>query len=497
MNWVNDCRSHHPECRQLQKDEIWRPTRLIDIGNEGDGKWKIVSLPDELESPPTYMTLSYTWGSAKNFRLLKTNLSSFQNGLPITDLPRTFQDACIVAWRFSVRYLWIDSLCIIQDCDQDWSRESAAMRLVYANALCNIAAAASSDPNGGLFRARNPASLQPIIVRAVLDETTPPKDYYAVDSQYVQRQLLDRELLKRGWVFQERLLCPRVLYFTEEQVFWECFTAQRCETFPHHIPCARSSKAEALPMLTDLVKGSLVVEDRPTLSITSRWKQLVQDYTNCKLTKASDRLFAIEGVADLFRNAFHDTYFFGLWRTELVRQLSHYVESPRKESSSQWIAPSWSWASLQSPIKFDYYSSLPDTTEHVSMLGVDPIHGILTLQGHIFEVRLNWSWKYDVVEEFALEHAQRYPDRVGIRLDVTRNVTLMPLISYEIESPIRGLGCLVLEPILVTTFTSYRRIAYMIFEFWDEEGLGFMDMSYSADGSATITGVDPSTIRLM
>ncbi|KAF5699642.1 heterokaryon incompatibility protein [Fusarium mundagurra] len=149
-----------------------------------------------------------------NFRLLKENLHSFQKGLPIADLPRTFQDAASVAWKFS-------------DCSEDWAHESAAMRLVYANALCNLAAAASSDPNGGLFRSRNPEDLRPSLVRAALDKSTPSEDYYAIDSEYVDRQFLGKELLKRGWVFQERLLCPRILYFAEEQVFWECFAEQR------------------------------------------------------------------------------------------------------------------------------------------------------------------------------------------------------------------------------------------------------------------------------
>lgn len=496
MKWINNCRTYHAECRQLQKQDNWWPTRLIDVGNEGDGKWKIVSLPDKLQSQPTYMTLSYRWGSTGNFRLLKENLHSFQNGLSVADLPRTFQDAFSVAWRFSVKFLWIDALCIIQDCSEDWSRESAAMRLVYANALCNLAAVASSDPNGGLFRSRNPEDLQPSLVRAALDKSTPSGYYYAVDSDYTKRQFLGKELLKRGWVFQERLLSPRVLYFAEEQVFWECFTEQRCEMFPHGIPCPCSSKSQTLSIITGLGNKALAAEERPTLPIALEWERLVQEYTDCKLTKASDRLSAIEGVADLFRDTFHDTYVFGLWKIELARQLSYYVRSPCIELSSQCIAPSWSWASLQSPVMFELKSCWRDTTEHVSVLDLDPIQGTLTLRGHIFTAKIDKKSMYNLVAGDARARAQIYPDRVGIQVNMPEFITLLPLVSYwSATSPMPGLDCLVLEPILVTMSRNYRRIAYIKFE--QGHDLAFFGMTVLADGSAKIDKVAPSIISLM
>ena len=49
------------------------------------------------------------------------------------------------------RYLWIDSLCIVQDDQEDWDREATLMYNVYTNAECNLAAAASRDSSGGLF----------------------------------------------------------------------------------------------------------------------------------------------------------------------------------------------------------------------------------------------------------------------------------------------------------------------------------------------------------
>ncbi|KAL9561799.1 hypothetical protein ACKAV7_014061 [Fusarium commune] len=316
---------------------------------------------------------------------------------------------------------------------EDWAHESAAMRLVYANALCNLAAAASSDPNEGLFRSRNPEDLRPSLVRAALHKSIPLEDYYAIDSEYFDRQFLGKELLKRGWVFQERLLCPRNLYFAEEQVFWECFAEQRCETFPNGIPRFTSSKSQSLSIITGFENGALEAEERPTLGIVSKWEELVRDYTDCKLTKASDRLLAIEGIADLFRDSFQGDYVFGLWSMELVRQLSYYVTPPCIESSLQRIASSWSWASLQSPVKFEDKSCLLSTTEHASILGLDPLQGNLRLHGHEFTAKIDNKSICNLFAGDSRIHAQIHPDRVGMQVDIPEVITILPLLSYWIS----------------------------------------------------------------
>ena len=133
----------------------------------------------------------------------------------IEDLPRTFKDAILVARRLSVRYLWIDRLCILQDSKMDWERESLAMRHVYANSLCNIAASASTNPEGGLFRSRDPEHIRPGFVRAAF-ATSEYKFYHIVDKNYSDRQVFAGPLQRRGWVFQERILAPRTVHFTED-----------------------------------------------------------------------------------------------------------------------------------------------------------------------------------------------------------------------------------------------------------------------------------------
>ena len=83
-----------------------------------------------------------------------------RRGSLIRDLPRAFQDMITVARRFSIRYIWIDSLCILQDSKEYWEKEASMMQDVYVNSSCNIAAAASTDPHGGLFRSRHAFDIQ-------------------------------------------------------------------------------------------------------------------------------------------------------------------------------------------------------------------------------------------------------------------------------------------------------------------------------------------------
>jgi hypothetical protein len=97
------------------------------------------------------MTLSHCWGGAGVLKLTAGSLHELSTGIEISILLQTFQDAIPVALALRVNYLWIDSLCIFQDSIADWARKSSAMGNVYRHGLCNIAATASKDGNGGLF----------------------------------------------------------------------------------------------------------------------------------------------------------------------------------------------------------------------------------------------------------------------------------------------------------------------------------------------------------
>ncbi|KAF4339023.1 heterokaryon incompatibility [Fusarium beomiforme] len=333
LQWLTNCRSYHPRCRELRLlAKSWLPTRLLDIGDEAS----------------QYMTLSYRWGPDPHIRLLSSNIASFRQGQPIDNLPVLFRDIIKVSHHFSIRYLWIDSLCIIQDSKEDWEKESSAMQYVYSNSACNLAASASESPDSRLTHKRNLDFIRPGKVQSALFSDR-PRDFYIYDKTYWNRQIFDGPLHNRGWVFQERFLSPRVLYFGKHQLLWECRTRHRCEVFPEGIPSHWSDK-EMDSLMEHQSGTNPVPANRMTLGTFNLWSDIVQQYSRCDLTKPSDKLHAIAGIAKLFEEFTGDEYVAGLWKSYFTAMLDWRVFDPKSRASAGYRAPSWSWASVDSPV---------------------------------------------------------------------------------------------------------------------------------------------------
>lgn len=169
--WHSDCKANHAQCgsQRASGSRNWRPTRLISFTlSSGPGTDVVqlvdgASLPDEAE----YVALSHCWGKVHLIRLLASTEAQLRAGYPISRLPKTFREAIQVCRWLVYRYIWIDSLCIIQDSARDWQTESQTMKLVYGQGAITIAAANASDSTKGLFTKRNPNSIIPPIVPCI------------------------------------------------------------------------------------------------------------------------------------------------------------------------------------------------------------------------------------------------------------------------------------------------------------------------------------------
>ncbi|PYH67665.1 HET domain-containing protein [Aspergillus vadensis CBS 113365] len=352
--WFLHCHSEHKLCHKLSTfDSARLPTRLIDIGHDGDTNWflRIMQEQSSLSTRLSYMTLSYRWGSDANFTLLSSNIAQFEQGAPICDLPQLFRDFITVARTFRIRYVWIDALCIIQDSIDDWEAEAPNMRHVYANSACNIAASVSKSPEESMFRSREPDKIRPRMVWSSLSSDR-PSFHYIFEKRYWDRQISNGPLHKRGWVFQERFLAPRVLYFGEDQILWECLSEHKCECFPCGIPAHSSDKnMDALFDYMPTMDG-VDPQSREPMSLEgfNLWNDLVQRYSCCDLTNPSDKMIAIAGIAELFQDITGDEYVAGWWKSRLLESLDWRVFEPQERRSACYRAPSWSWGSVDGPV---------------------------------------------------------------------------------------------------------------------------------------------------
>jgi hypothetical protein len=135
-------------CSHTQDEAASIPTRLIDLIEPQTPRLVVPadqSLRNDLVGQDIkYAALSYCWGSPSDARsMLKTETCSLKNrlaGIAIGEMPLVFQDAISVCEKLSIRYLWLDALCIVQDDEMDWKLEAAQMGKVYENACHNRSA---------------------------------------------------------------------------------------------------------------------------------------------------------------------------------------------------------------------------------------------------------------------------------------------------------------------------------------------------------------------
>lgn len=175
--WIANCVANHPQCNTITGRERWYPTRLLDCGplENPDSRCCLVETRTTALDEP-YMTLSHCWGLTDCLKLTSNNYAQLLDGVSFSLLPQLYQDAVFITRSLGIRYLWIDSLCIIQQGDDltDWRRELALMSDVYLNSFCNISAADAPDGQHTLFTTRNPDALAPEIVQLSVNGHSAP-----------------------------------------------------------------------------------------------------------------------------------------------------------------------------------------------------------------------------------------------------------------------------------------------------------------------------------
>lgn len=350
------------------------PTRIVHVGSS-TRKPHLHIL--ERQQNVRYIALSHCWGKIYQFRTTKANFEQHKQEIIFESLSKTFQEALLVTRRLGIEHIWIDSLCIIQDDENDWLRESEGMGSIYANAYITVAETSAADGNGGLDGVRPPINW----LKFPFHGNDESKGYtWFTDGSWTTHNDLDgAPLSKRGWVFQERTLSRRIIHFASSQVYWECkrrFVGEDTEdVIPDRdvtlVPSTFWARMNAVPHVGPLpVERSnnlrdlrhALLQQHPHMPFYWFWEEFICYYCTWEFTRMSDRLIALLGIIQVVEKLKGLRCIDGHWDDGswlFVRGLMWISKQPRTMpgpdgDKQSRLCSSWSWASLEGSVQYDY-----------------------------------------------------------------------------------------------------------------------------------------------
>ncbi|KAF8858358.1 HET-domain-containing protein [Acephala macrosclerotiorum] len=384
--WLHGCINNpeHSECmRSLtgihyddSAGEIL-PSRVIHVGSlDGREPARLFITNGEKDM---YTALSHRWGKGQKVKTLKTDLESFSRSLPMDELPLTFRDAIQVTRNLGIFYLWIDSLCIVQDNPEDWAKEATQMGSIFERATCTIAAIDAiddtTDEDRGLFNLRQPDPLAVRMSCKYNDELDEPPTY---DDEEWEDQLkrlpcsfasvrnkdiilqprwkgllhtmVDSAWYNRGWVVKERVLSRRIIYYTRRKIFWECQKLSNDEeNRPNNCPSLRSQFATRLDQLAT---RTLPMDPNQTFHNLDIWNTQIAEYSACRITFETDKLVAFQGICDRVEKRLNRTIFAGMLLDGTGFNLLWRSRDEKSTIYTKFHAPSWSWAACNGAVSY-------------------------------------------------------------------------------------------------------------------------------------------------
>jgi hypothetical protein len=319
-----------------------------------------------------YITLSYCWGGPQQFCLTKATYKAKLDGFHLTDLPPSLRDAVKIAQALEVKYLWVDSICIVQDDESDKRSEIANLINIYRNAYLTVCAANAesvnqgflrdiSDSETGLWRTLIPLGF-PVVnehAKSISDAFQQPRSVFGTtwlldEAPYMANTFRD-PTSRRGWCLQERLLSPRLLNYGRWPT-WRCGRSTLSDGgwYTEDRELGPKERCFALNIVRSRTRAPNVRTDLfTTHQILQNWYSLLNEYTKRELSVETDKLPAVGGIAAEIQRITGVQYRAGLWQENLLHDLMWYTQAREwLARPREWRAPSWSWASVNCPVKY-------------------------------------------------------------------------------------------------------------------------------------------------
>ncbi|PTB53848.1 hypothetical protein M431DRAFT_6128 [Trichoderma harzianum CBS 226.95] len=455
----------HKHC-QYSRDTVL-PLRVLDVGQPRDPHPTVKLKINDMDTRAKYLALSYCWGkqlgpTARPLQLQRDNLNQLVAGIELENLQQSIQDAIFATRQLGFQYLWVDALCIIQDCAKDKSTEISRMASIYKNASVTIAASSSENAAHGFLTQKKQPYCPDYDVRVPMANNVTGTVYLSTGPYEP-----DHPLDKRGWTLQEFMLSSRMLIFSDYELLWQCKEVD-----------LRSVSARGLEYLQLLESLPWTVFDNDTEPFYGSleddklylWKTIVWQYTDRELTNADDKLNAVMGITSELETLWRDINIYGLWKKWFIDLLAwHKPDLKREKGRNLKRAPSWSWASLDGMIAYE------------GSITADAIVKVLTIQTVVLACRMlkvNEVKKDKVntiVEGTDLEVPETEVQEMGLSFDDVEYLLLGTVqIGADTE---KGKGLLVID----VGGGFYRRIGLANFEDMDIwEGVNRRDITFEA-----------------
>ncbi|KAF2188595.1 HET-domain-containing protein [Zopfia rhizophila CBS 207.26] len=374
--WLSNCVTKHSKCRQTASRGF--PKRLLDVRAFASSNDIRLVESQSVLATTKYVTLSHCWGPVAKHLICtsKATLSDRMQRIQFEDLSMTFKDAVKICRDLDQKYLWIDSLCIIQDDGEDWSEQAAAMASIYGGSYVTLAALSSADSTQGCrIRPREPA--KPKLSRyqdfnfgsrrvRILEHSPTYWHSEYGDNPYKHDGYGSSPLRTRAWTLQERELSLRCINFAQGQLLWQCRTMKGSSELPWQEMIRKHDDSYPLPL--KLNQREDFTSHGPAFQ-RDHWYGLVEDYSSRYLTNETDKLPALAGLASKFSEEQNPgNYLAGIWsdhlpsallwrtvplysrnRDQPISPLAAFL--PRRPQA--YRAPSWSWTSIDGEISYE------------------------------------------------------------------------------------------------------------------------------------------------
>jgi len=379
--WMRECEAKHSNCKP--RNTNFMPTRIVHVGTWGTLvpiHLEISADSKSLNQERRYCSLSHRW-TGDELVLKNANVGAMMKNIPLDCLSKATRDAILITRHLGLRYLWVDTLCIVQDSHEDWTREAATMAHVYENSVCTIAAAGEATVSKeAAFEARNPLIYMDCRIAGSSEDGiyVEGERVFTSEGTIESKLVQHHDLLSRGWVYQEQILSPKIIFFGDREVLWSCQYGKASEERPdgsNHYwgPPDRPMIFGPLISVEELDRSQY--DDHSNFRYSgiscfrklqqdlydgprdhaNKWYSLVCEYSSRKLSQEEDRLIALSGLAQRVQERSGWKYLAGLWQPSLLFDLLWYQQKEATGRGKSYIAPTWSWASVGGAISYFNY----------------------------------------------------------------------------------------------------------------------------------------------